>query len=139
MFCIIPASLGAAYLKKYPDRKVALFFLTTGAANFMWMYHFAENQVLDIVLFTIGACISLSSNNISQSFTWALQTKITPPDQRITLVGINSGVYMLGRGAGAFWGSAITTQSLFAAVGMGAMSACAFTYVLAYQWLKPQD
>ena len=121
MFVLFPATLWSATLRKYQDRKVVLTFQVVGSINFLWMYHYSNDKVVDIVLFTIGACIALSANMIATSFTWALQTKLTPPDQRAALLGMNASVYMLGRGSGAFIGSAGLSQSTFAALGMGAL------------------
>ena len=81
-------------------------------------------------------CFALSANMIAKSFNWALQTKMTSADQRTMLLGINSSIYMLGRGSGSFLGAASLSRSAFAGFGMGALAICAICFLIAYKHLR---
>ena len=74
--------------------------LSVGVLGCVGLYEFSHDKVSDIVTFAVGSCIAMSANMVAVSLVWALQTKITPPDQRILLLGINATIFMLGRGGG---------------------------------------
>jgi MFS family permease len=107
MFALIVTFWIAKALRKYEDRKIVLGAYFLAFVNCIWLFQYFKlprEKVADVVLFISGSFLLLVPVVLGFTFTWACQTKLTPPEHRQLLLGFNALFTLVGRGTGAFLG-----------------------------------
>ena len=95
-----------------------------------------DGKASNIVMFTFGATTASVGSVVTVLIIGACQTKLTPPERRLLLLGFNGFMFMGGRGVGSIVGLTKLPQNDFAGLIMGIAGVALLVHLLAYRYIR---